>query len=93
MTTITTGVLLMRWPLFSAFLMFLASTLNIQFRKSDYRILAIVSSIAGIAASLWFATELLGLTLADFTVMWSSFKDVMLEIARHTPPEWPVVMP
>lgn len=93
MTTITTGVLLMRWPLVSAGLMFLASTLNIQFRKSDYTFLAVVSSGLGIAASLWFATGLLGLTLADFTVMWSSFKDVMLEIASHTPPEWPAVMP
>ncbi|MCT4709814.1 YjcB family protein [Enterobacteriaceae bacterium H11S18] len=93
MTAITTGVLLMRWPLVSAVLMFLASTLNIQFRKSDYAFLAVVCSGLGIAAALWFATGLLGLTMADFAVMWSSFKDVMVEISSHAPPEWPMVMP
>ena len=36
MATITTGVVLLRWQLLSAVLMFLASTLNIRFRKSDY---------------------------------------------------------
>lgn len=36
MATITTSMVLLRWPLLSAVLMFLASTLNIQFRKSDY---------------------------------------------------------
>lgn len=92
MTAITTGVLLMRWPLVSAFLMFLASTLNIQFKKSDYAFLAVVSSGLGIAAALWFATGLLGLTLVDFAVMWASFKDVMVEIMSHTPPEWPMVI-
>ncbi len=92
MATITTGVLLMRWPLVSAFLMFLASSLNIQFRKSDYRFLAVVSSGLGIASALWFATGLLGLTLADFAVMWAAFKDVLIDISSHTPPEWPMVM-
>lgn len=92
MTTITTGVLLMRWPLASAVLMFLASTLNIQFRKSDYAFLAVMSSGLGIAAALWFATGLLGLTLADFAVMWASFKDILIEVSRHAPPEWPMMI-
>lgn len=92
MATITTGVLFMRWPLVSAILMFLASTLNIQFRKSDYTFLAVASSALGLAAALWFATGLLGLTLADIAVMWASFKDVMIEISSHTPPDWPVVL-
>ncbi|MDU1084680.1 MAG: YjcB family protein, partial [Leclercia adecarboxylata] len=34
MAAITTGVVFARWELLSAVLMFLASTLNIQFRKS-----------------------------------------------------------
>ncbi|WP_254889170.1 YjcB family protein, partial [Salmonella enterica] len=34
MAAITTGVVLLRWQLLSAVLMFLASTLNIRFRKS-----------------------------------------------------------
>ncbi|WMY74099.1 YjcB family protein [Buttiauxella selenatireducens] len=92
MAAITTSVLLMRWPLVSAVLMFLASTLNIQFRKSDYTFFAIVSSMLGIASALWFATGLLGLELADFPIIWASFKDIMIEISSHAPPEWPMVM-
>ncbi|WP_416232238.1 YjcB family protein, partial [Klebsiella pneumoniae] len=41
MAAITTGVVLLRWQLLSAVLMFLASTLNIRFRKSDYIGLAV----------------------------------------------------
>lgn len=44
MAAITTGVVLLRWQLLSAVLMFLASTLNIRFRKSDYIGLAVISS-------------------------------------------------
>ena len=40
MASITTSVVLLRWPLVSAVLMFLASSLNIQLRKSDYAGLA-----------------------------------------------------
>ncbi|ATF94667.1 Uncharacterised protein [Cedecea neteri] len=93
MATITTGVMLMRWPLFSAVLMFLASSLNIQFRRSDYRALAVISSGLGIAASCWFAMGLLGLTLGDFPVIWASFKTGLVEIIARMPPEWPTMMP
>ena len=47
MATITTSMVLLRWPLLSAVLMFLASTLNIQFRKSDYAGLAVISTLLG----------------------------------------------
>lgn len=50
MATITTSMVLLRWPLLSAVLMFLASTLNIQFRKSDYAGLAVISTLLDIAA-------------------------------------------
>lgn len=93
MATITTGVMLIRWPLLSAVLMFLASSLNIQFRRSDYRALAIISSGLGIAASCWFAMGLLGLTLGDFPVIWASFKTGLVEIIARMPPEWPTMMP
>ncbi len=42
MASITTSVVLLRWPLVSAVLMFLASSLNIQLRKSDYAGLAVI---------------------------------------------------
>ncbi|VEC01501.1 Uncharacterised protein [Cedecea lapagei] len=93
MATITTGVILMRWPLLSAVLMFLASSLNIQFRRSDYRALAIVSSGVGIAASCWFAMGLLGLTLGDFAIIWASFKTGLVDVIARMPPEWPTMMP
>ena len=44
MATLTTGVVLLRWQLLSAVMMFLASTLNIRFRRSDYVGLAVISS-------------------------------------------------
>ena len=49
MATLTTGIVMMRWQIISAVMMFLASTLNIQFRKSDYAVLAVISSGIGIA--------------------------------------------
>lgn len=90
MATITAGVMLMRWPLVSAVLMFLASTLNIQCRKSEYVVLAVVSSILGVTAACWFATGLLGLTLGDMATSWSAFKGYVFEVMSHAPPEWPM---
>ncbi len=43
----------------------LASSLNIQLRKSDYAGLAVICSCLGLAAACWFATGLLGITLLD----------------------------
>ena len=54
MATITTSMVLLRWPLLSAVLLFLASTLNIQFRKSDYAGLAVISTLLGLGAACWF---------------------------------------
>ncbi len=92
MATITTGVVLMRWQLISAVLMFLASTLNVRFRKADYPFLAVVSSGLGIAASCWFATGLLGLS-ADLPLIWAHVKDVTMEVISQAPPEWPMMLP
>lgn len=92
MATLTTGVVLLRWPLFSAVLMFLASTLNIQFRKADYAGLAVISTFLGVAAACWFATGLLGITLIDAAVIWNNVKEIMVEAMSHTPPDWPVVI-
>lgn len=92
MATITTGVVLLRWQLLSAVLMFLASTMNIRFRKSDYIGLAVISSGMGVIAACWFATGLLGITLIDVATIWNNIKDIMIEASSHTPPEWPVVI-
>lgn len=91
MATITTSVLLMRWPLLSAVLMFMASTLHIQFRRSDYQGLAIVCSGMGITAACWFATGLLGITLADMASVWDNIKLIMVEVSYQAPPQFPVL--
>ena len=93
MASITTSVVLLRWPLVSAVLMFLASSLNIQLRKSDYAGLAVICSCLGLAAACWFATGLLGITPC---LIWpksgGNIKDVMIEVMSQTPPEWPMMM-
>lgn len=55
MATLTTGVVLLRWQLLSAVMMFLASTLNIRFRRSDYVGLAVISSGLGVVSACWFS--------------------------------------
>lgn len=92
MATLTTGVVLLRWQLLSAVLMFLASTLNIRFRRSDYIGLAVISSGLGVVAACWFATGLLGITLMDLSTIWNNIESVMVEVMSQTPPEWPMVL-
>ncbi|MBS5774969.1 MAG: hypothetical protein KHW84_18260 [Enterobacter cloacae] len=92
LTTLTTSVVLFRWQLLSALLMFMASTLNIRFRRSDYFGLAVISSGMGLAAACWFATGLLGLSVMDFAKIWQHFASVWEEMTRNAPPEWPMVM-
>ncbi|ECV7371311.1 hypothetical protein ZV60_01785 [Salmonella enterica subsp. enterica serovar Typhimurium] len=92
MAAITTGVVLLRWQLLSAVLMFLASTLNIRFRKSDYIGLAVISSGLGVVSTCWFATGLLGITMMDLAAIWHNIEAVMVETMSQTPPEWPMVL-
>ncbi|MBV8043201.1 YjcB family protein [Pluralibacter sp.] len=92
MASITASVVLLRWSLVSAGLMFLASTLNIQLRKSDLAGLAVMSNCLGIAAACWFATGLLGITLVDIAAVWGNIKSVMIETMNQMPPEWPMVL-
>ncbi len=77
MATLTTGVVLLRWQLLSAVMMFLASTLNIRFRRADYVGLAVM---------------LLGITMADITAIWHNIESVMIEEMNQTPPQWPMIL-
>lgn len=90
MGTVTAGVMLMRWPLISAILMFMASILNIKLRQSHYPALAIISTMMGVSASCWFATSLLGLTTAEIAISWLALKDSVIEVMSHAPPAWPI---
>lgn len=89
MATLTTGVVLLRWQLLSAVMMFLASTLNIRFRRADYVGLAVISSGLGVVSACWFAMGLLGITMADITAIWHNIESVMIEEMNQTPPQWP----
>jgi hypothetical protein len=92
MATLTTSVVLLRWQILSAVLMFMASTLNIQFRKADYVGLAVISSGLGLVAACWFATGLLGITLLDAANVWHNVVNIMVEMSAKAPPEWPMVI-
>lgn len=92
MATFTTSVVLLRWQLLSALLMFMASTLNIRFRKADYIGLAVISSGMGLAAACWFATGLLGITVMDLSHIWHNMVEVMAEVSQKAPPDWPMVI-
>ncbi|XTZ38152.1 YjcB family protein [Salmonella enterica] len=92
MAIFTTSVALLRWPLVSALLMFMASTLNIRFRQADYMGLAVISSGMGIVAACWFATSLLGITVMDISAIWHNMVEVMVEVSSQTPPTWPMVL-
>ena len=84
MATLTTGMVLLRWQLLSAVMMFLASTLNIRFRRSDYVGLAVISSGLGVVSACWFAMGLLGI--------WHNIESVMIEEMNQTPPQWPMIL-
>lgn len=92
MVSITAGVTLLRWPLTSALLMFIASSLKIKLRKADYAVLGAVCSLLGMAASCWFAMSLLGITSADIAATAVNIKNVTMDVISHTPPEMMVPM-
>jgi len=92
MGTITASVMLMRWELLSAVMMFIASTFNVQCRKASRNAMAFVFTGIGIGMSCWFVTGLLGITLSmeNLYNFWHITKDVFINVMSQTPPEWPM---
>lgn len=92
MGTLTASVVLMRWELLSAVMMFFASTFKIKCRQSSRNAMAFVFSGIGIGMSCWFVTGLLGITLSMENVhhFWNITKDVFIEVMSKTPTEWPM---
>ena len=92
MGTITASVMLMRWELLSAVMMFIASTFNVQCRKASCNAMAFVFTGIGIGMSCWFVTGLLGITLSmeNLYNFWHITKDVFINVMSQTPPDWPM---
>ncbi|MCU5772585.1 YjcB family protein [Erwiniaceae bacterium BAC15a-03b] len=87
MGTIAASVVLMRWELLSAVMMFFASTFKIKCRQSSRNAMAFVFSGVGIGMSCWFVTGLLGITLSaeNLSYAWQVTKDVFIDVMSHQP--------
>ena len=92
MATLTTGVVLLRWQLLSAVMMFLASTLNIRFRRSVVVGVAVIGSVRGVFPAFGFPRGFLGFTMADITPIWHNIGSVMIEEMNQPPPQWPMIL-
>lgn len=92
MGTLTASLLVMRWELLSALMMFFASTFNVKLRASSYHGLAFVFTGIGIGMSCWFVTGLLGITIsmANVANFWHVSKDVFIDVMSRTPADWPM---
>lgn len=92
MPTITTSVILMRWELLSAVMMFFASTFNVRCRKASRNVMAFAFTGIGIGMSCWFVTGLLGITLSmeNLHNFWHITKEVFVEVMSRAPADWPM---
>lgn len=92
MGTLTASLLVMRWELLSAMMMFFASTFNVKLRANSHHALAFVFTGIGIGMSCWFVTGLLGITISmtNLVNFWHVSKDVFVEVMSHTPADWPM---
>ncbi|KGT92259.1 membrane protein [Erwinia typographi] len=92
MGTLTASLVMARWELVSAVMMFFASTVNVKCRQASHRGIAFVFTGVGIGMSCWFVTGLLGITLSmeNLYNFWHITKDVFVEVMSHTPPDYPM---
>lgn len=92
MGTITASVMLMRWGLLSAVMMFFASTFNVKCRRASRNAMAFVFTGIGIGMSCWFVTGLLGITLSieNLYNFWHTTHDVFVEVMSQAPADWPM---
>ncbi|MBM0911889.1 YjcB family protein, partial [Escherichia coli] len=72
----------------SAVLFFLASTLNIRFRRADYVGLGVTSGVWGVVSACGFALGLLVFIRADTTAMGQNTEWVRIKEINQTPPQW-----
>ena len=91
MGTLTAGIVMMRWELLSAFLMFCTSQLNIVCRQSSRNTRAFVCSGLGLTVTCFFVMSLMGMTYnaAAIAQFWSMTKDVFFDVMSKTPTDMP----
>ncbi|TPG61544.1 YjcB family protein [Ewingella americana] len=91
MGTLTASLMMMRWELLSAFLMFCTSQLNIVCRQSSRNSMAFIFSGAGLMVTCFFVMSLMGMTFnADAIAhFWAVTKDVFFDTMSKTPTDMP----
>ncbi|MBT9433382.1 hypothetical protein JZM24_17055 [Candidatus Sodalis endolongispinus] len=91
MGTLTASFLVMRLELLSAMMMFFASQLHVQCRRSSRNAMAFIFTGVGIGMACWFVTGLLGITLSELLLMrhemWEGMKQGMQFMIANTPPD------
>lgn len=92
MGTIAASVVLMRWELLSAVMMFFASSCKIKCRQHSRNAMAFVFSGIGIGMSCWFVTGLLGISMSAESLhnFLAVTQDVFIEVMSQTPPNLPM---
>ncbi|ORM75231.1 hypothetical protein HA48_00455 [Pantoea wallisii] len=92
MATLTTSLIVMRWELLSAVLMFFASTMKIRLRQNSHHVMALLCGGIGVGLSCWFVTGLLGITLSMENVnnFMEISKNAFIDVMSQTPAEWPM---
>jgi hypothetical protein len=92
MATLTTSLIVMRWELLSALMMFFASTMKIKLRQNSHHVMALMCGGVGVAMSCWFVTGLLGITLSMENVhnFMSITKEAFIQVMSQTPADWPM---
>jgi hypothetical protein len=92
MATITTSLIVMRWELLSAVMMFFASTMKIRLRQNSHHVMALLCGGIGVGMSCWFVTGLLGITLSmeNLHNFMEISKNAFIEVMSQAPTDWPM---
>jgi len=92
MATLTTSLIVMRWELLSAVMMFFASTMKIKLRQNSHHVMALMFGGIGVGMSCWFVTGLLGITLSmeNLHNFMEISKNAFVEVMSQTPADWPM---
>lgn len=88
--TLTTNLLVMRWELLSAVMMFFASRVKIKLHQNSHYVMVLLCSSIVAGMSCWFVTGLMGITLSMENL--HNFMDVskgaFIYVMIQTPVGW-----